>query len=147
MGRKMSCRETGMGLLARREHSRKELQAKLSLREFSRDDIEQTLDTLETDRLLSDRRFAEAYVRFRSERGFGPLRIRAELRERGVAEDLVDEYLIVDDARWLDLARAQHRKKYAEVAVDFKERAKQARFLQGRGFSGETISNVLNNND
>ena len=134
-----------MGLLARREHSRKELAYKLAGRGFGHEEITETLDALEAERLLSDARFAESYVRSRSARGFGPLRIRLELQERGVDEALIEQYIAEAEEDWTELARAQHRKRFgSQRPADFNERAKQARFLQGRGFPSDIIHRVLN---
>ncbi len=141
-------RQVALGLLARREHSRHELQYKLASRGFEEPEIEDLLSALTAERLLSDGRFAEAYVRSRQQRGMGPLRVRAELRERGVAGELIDDALSRAEDDWLELARAQFHKKFSEGAArDYKARAKQARFLQQRGFSGDIIRSVLDDTD
>ena len=94
--------------------------------------------------LLSDRRFAEAYVRGRFERGFGPQRIQSELRERGVATDLVAETLAELSGTWVDSARLQRNKRFgAGLPEDARERARQMRFLQQRGFTGDQIRAVF----
>lgn len=98
--------------------------------------------------LLSEERFAEAYVHARRERGFGPVAIEMELRERGVADEIVAEYLVFSDSCWLDVARAQQHKKFAgRMPDDFKEFSRQARFLQSRGFSAELIRRILGDID
>ena len=76
-----------MGLLARREHSRLELSRKLLKRGFERPVVDQVLAYLTADGSLSEQRFQADYVNARINRGFGPLRISAELRDRGVASD------------------------------------------------------------
>lgn len=102
------------------------------------------LDALEAERLLSDERYTEAYVHSRESRGFGPLRIRAELRERGVDAALVERYLDQDRERVEARAREEHRKKYGSRSPEnHSERARQARFLQGRGFPGDVIWRVV----
>ncbi|MEJ2060989.1 MAG: regulatory protein RecX [Gammaproteobacteria bacterium] len=133
-----------MDLLARREHSRAELRQKLLQRDFDAQEVEDALDGLEADRLLDDARFAESYVHYRRGRGFGPLRIRQELQQRGVGSELIGAYLPARPREWLDDARREYEKKFGSVKVDdFKERARRARFLQGRGFPGEVIRMVL----
>ncbi len=130
-------RRSAMDLLARREHSRTELLRKLRQRgaPTSLADIE--LDKLEEDGLLSDERFCEAYVHSRSQRGYGPVRLREELRQRGVSDRLIES--ILNDAAydWAALARQAFDKRFPEGrASDMTERSKQLRFMQYRGFAG-----------
>jgi regulatory protein len=133
-------RKIAMDLLAYREHSRLELRNKLLLREFDPDSIEQTLNGLIRDNLLNDQRFAEAYTKMRARRGFGPIRIRQELSERGVSSDIINEALQSAELDWWQLALEQKQKKFGtEVPRDFPERAKKMRFLQYRGFDNEQI--------
>ena len=99
---------------------------------------------LEAERLLSDDRFVEALVRVRRRRGYGPLRIQRELQEKGVAEDVIERWLDVAGDAWLDEVRRVHRRKYGgQAPKSLGERAKQARFLQYRGFTFEQIQQVL----
>jgi len=129
---------TGLRLLARREHSIQELCHKLRGREYPVAIVEQvTADLVEED-LLSDRRFAESYAYSRIERGFGPLRIQVELRERGVGDGLVAAALAELAPDWEASARRQRQKRFSpESPADFSERVKQMRFLQRRGFTHE----------
>lgn len=133
-----------MDLLARREHARLELEQKLSKREYDADEIRQTLDKLEQDGLLSNERFTELYTRMRINKGFGPLKIAAELRARGVADDMAHSALTEYQDAWFELAKTQQQKKFQRLPEDFTDRARQMRFLQGRGFSNEHIRQVLN---
>jgi len=135
-------------LLASREHSRFELRNKLLRRGYSTDEVEQALDSLVADGLQSDERYAEQYVELRRAKGYGPLRVRAELRERGVADGLID--LIVDehDPVWYETLRRVHDKKYGAVApASMKERAARSRFLGYRGFSGGQVRRLLGEED
>lgn len=133
-----------MDLLARREHSEQELRQKLKSREFDPDDIDQAIQALQWDGLLSDERFTESYVNHRFNAGVGPLKIRYELRQKGVAESLADEFLESYSGRWDQLMREQRTRKYGEVIpVDYAERMKQARFLQNRGFSPESVMRLF----
>jgi regulatory protein len=141
-------RDIAVGLLARREHSRGELTRKLAQRGCEPGDIERALDALEDDRLLSDARFSEQFVRGRVERGAGPARIRADLRQRGVADGLAEAALDQYATDWRQRAREVRRKRFGdEPPADYKQRARQARFLQGRGFTAEQIGRVLNEVD
>lgn len=128
-------RNCALNLLARREHSQQELRAKLLLREFAREEIEQILQILKQENLQSDVRFAESYTRMRINRGYGPLRIGMELQQRGVDSDLIAANLAQDNEFWLDKMDEVKRKKFGnKIAKDFPEKAKQMRFLQYRGF-------------
>lgn len=130
-------RRSAMDLLARREHTRSEMQLKLRQRGADEAQIEVELDRLQDDGLLSNERFCEAYVYSRTQRGYGPQRLREELRQRGVAEALIDNALGDSAWDWQQLAEQTFRKRFPEgVARDPKERAKQLRFMQYRGFSG-----------
>lgn len=135
-------RTAALNLLARREHSRRELAHKLEVKGHAAVLVDQVLSSLEEAGYLSDTRFAEAYVRVRSERGYGPLRIRAELRERGVADAIIAASLAPYQEAWLTaLARVQ-AKRFGRPG-DFTERARQTRFFQARGYTLEQINAVL----
>jgi len=130
-----SCREAAMNLLARREHSFLELSHKLQQREYSAEDIHGSLERLQDDGLLSNERFTEAYINMRRKRGFGPLRISNELRERGISDELIGQYLHHNADDWWPDLQYQFDKKYAHKGSgDYAERVKRAKFLQGRGF-------------
>lgn len=129
-----------VGLLARREHSRAELLHKLTTRGFAAADIEPLLDRLATQRLQSDARFAASYARMRSGRGYGPRRIRAELRERGIAAELIEHELATLAGAETGRIDDIWRRKFASLLPqDYRERARQMRFLQQRGFSPAAI--------
>lgn len=137
-------RDIALGLLARREHSRAELARKLSAKGVAQDAIPAALDALEAERALSDERFTEAYVRMRRQRGFGPLRIRMELCERGVAGGLIEAHLDADAPEWAQLAREQYRRRYGGAPPEgHSERARRARFLEGRGFAPGLIARLV----
>jgi len=131
-------------LLVRREHSAQELRHKLKTRGCPRALVDQVVIVLTDEGTLSDGRFADIYARGRFERGFGPLRIEAELRERGVAQALIEAALADYAAYWRDSACRQRHKRFGRQAPrEFGERARQMRFLQQRGFSGEQIRAAL----
>ena len=128
-------RRSAMDLLARREHSRLELARKLHRRYSEYELIEEALDKLVSDNLLSDERFTEVYVAYRKRAGFGPVRIAGELRERGVSDSLAARHLEGVDASWRDAALAAKNKKFgSQPAVDLSEKARQQKFLIYRGF-------------
>jgi len=137
-------RDAALRLLARREHSRLELTHKLRLRAFSEHVITELIETLASENLQSEERFTEMFVHARRERGRGPVRIRVELRERGVPDSLVDAWLDLGDPVWTDLARRACLKRFGQVpARDWPEKAKRMRFLQGRGFTTGQIRDVV----
>ena len=138
-----ACKRTAVELLARREHSRLELERKLATRGFPEAVIAPALDALEHSGVLAATRFTESFIRSRVAKGQGPVRIRAELSERGVAEQAA-ELLRGSDVDWLATARTVRRKRFGgEPPRDYHERAKQARFLQYRGFTADQVRAAL----
>ena len=92
------------------------------------------------DGLQSDSRFAEAFVRSRINQGKGPVRIRTELRDRGLAGSAIDLALEEADEDWYALARDVRLKKFGpDTPREFRGKAKQMRFLQSRGFEPDQI--------
>jgi regulatory protein len=139
-----SIRNKAMDLLARREHSEQELRQKLKTREYDADAIDEVLQALKENRLQSDERFTESYVNHRFNAGVGPLKIRYELRQKGVSDGLVDEFLEPLSDQWDELMTRQRIRKYgASIPNDYAERMKQARFLQNRGFSPESVMRLF----
>jgi len=125
--------------LVRREHSRAELARKLAPYAESPLVLAALLDELACRGQLSDERYAEGRVRALA-RKFGPARIRHDLRQKGVAEHFVDA---ASGEGELERARAILARKYREPATSPKERARRARFLQGRGFSIDVILRLV----
>lgn len=137
-----------VALLARREHSARELARKLHSRGYTPPLVDSVLTRLAAERLQSDERYAEAYLHQRSEKGYGPLRIQAELQERGVGEQLIAECMrrALDEGEidWYERAAAVYARKFGGRPIeDVKERAKRQRFLYYRGFSHEQIAAAM----
>jgi regulatory protein len=137
-----------MDCLARREHSffelRKKLQTKLP--DSSVSEIEREITRLRDENLQSDKRFVEAFVRYRKSKGFGYLHIKEQLRSRFVAETLIDEYLCNDEAHWEELIeRVIEKKLSGEYQLEFggSRHRKIIRFLEGRGFQQSNIRKAL----
>jgi regulatory protein len=131
-------RLAAMNLLARREHSVRELRNKLKRRFSDEVVIDEQISRLTLERLQSDARFAESYARQRADKGYGPVRLREELRERGVTEAEVDVALEQLKVDWRVLATRVMQKKFGlDAPVDIKEKARRARFMQYRGFAVE----------
>lgn len=131
-----------MGLLARREHSGHELQTKLLRRGFSADTVILVIERLTENNYLSDSRFAEAYVRSRAGKGFGPLKIRAELAQRRVDSALVDQALDLHRDEWIDNGVRWAEKKFG-VTPDRPMELKAYRAGMRRGFSHTQMREVL----
>ena len=130
-----------MGLLARREHSQKELLNKLLVKGWAKDDILAVIDELILQGWQSDARYAESYARHRIHKGYGPVWIAYELRKNGVDAVNLDDIVRQTAGSWMDVLEQVYSKKYGHDAViNRNEWAKRTRFLMQRGFSGTMIS-------
>ena len=139
-------RNSAMRLLARREHSRAELRAKLVGRGFENDSVEELLQGLEDQDLLSDERFAMSLIASRAETGYGPKRIDLELRNRGVSEELAREALAKAEVDWGQQVTDQAVRKFgSDPAQTFPEWARRARYLERRGFGQDAIRLAIGN--
>ncbi len=128
-------RAQALKLLARREHSRLELEHKMARRRFGREVVKAVLDDCEQRGWLDDDRFADVYGRGRIDAGYGPLRIRMELEQRGVHRE--PECLKqASEEQWRKRCRDLRRRRFGTAAVkDWDEQVRQMRFLQRRGFA------------
>lgn len=134
-----------LNLLARREHSHHEVKQKL-LQKFSDLDLNQVEDVLERLHqagLLCDQRFADIWVRSRYTQGKGELRIRMELRQKGVDENKQQLAMSQDNLDWFELARQVRSRKSVDLPIDAKDKAKLYRFLANRGFTSDQIQYAL----
>ena len=137
-----SLRARALKALARREHSRQELQAKLQPHAEDPAEIEPLLDDLEKRGWLSEARFVEQLTTIRRRR-FGTARILHELREKGVSEAALSAAQSRLKDGEVDAARAVWKKKFGSLPTTLEERSKQSRFLASRGFSAEAVRTVL----
>ena len=127
-------------LLSRREHSTKDLKRKLQVKGHAEDAVERVVDKLAGKRLVSDERFATNFVAYHGRRGHGPIRIRAELRQQGATDEAIESALAAAEFDWGQVAADVRRRKFGDSRPRaLAERAKQARFLQYRGFSSDHI--------
>lgn len=131
-----------MQMLARREHSRAELREKLLPHAAEGEDVEALLDLLAAKGWLSDARAVEQLISHKRGR-FGSQRILYELQQKGVSEALVEAYKPRLKEGEFEAARVVWQKKFGAPPRDAKDRARQMRFMQSRGFSAETVFNVL----
>lgn len=137
-------RDSALNFLAIREHSQLELRQKLLRKDFPLELINEVLNQLHAENLQSDARFTESFIRSRINKGQGYLRIRYELQQLGISAALLNEYLDENDAQWQQLAQQVRKKKFGTALPrDPKQKAKQIRFLQYRGFSATQIQRAL----
>jgi regulatory protein len=133
-------RKKAMDYLARREHGRAELLNKLSNFGFDADAADDAVAQLVEDNLQSDTRFVEAFISSRINQGKGPVKIRADLGERGIGSGVIENGLEEADQDWYASACLVREKKFGvERPTDFNEKARQMRFLQSRGFNSDQI--------
>jgi regulatory protein len=131
-------------LLAGRDFSRHELTERLLRKGYGAAVVDEAIAALAQEGFLREERYAEQFVTQHAGRGRGPVRIRMELRERGVDAETIDQALDATEADWVQAAREARRRKFGlSPPADYRERAKQARFLQYRGFSSDQIRAAL----
>ena len=130
-------------MLARRDYSSGELRAKLTDKGFEPEVVQSLIVTLEREHLLDDARYVEHYVTYHSGRGQGPARISRDLKALGLSAELIERG-VSEGADWVGLASEVRRKKFGrELPGGYAGKAKQARFLQYRGFTGAQIRQAL----
>lgn len=140
---KRSAYDKALGLLARREHSRKELKTKLRQGGYEGDETVAALDRLGEQHYQDDDRFAEVLLRSRIAQGYGPMRLRVELKSHGLADARIRELMDEAEVDWDASAAAQLRRRYGGAGTaDPAERARRAQFLLRRGFAAATVRNV-----
>ena len=137
---KASC----LRLLARREYSQRELLNKLMTKGYSKENIEHIITELAEQGLQNDHRFMESYARQRIAKGYGPVRIKYELQQKGIEDCDLDSVVEESAGSWAELLSRIYTRKYQGAgSISRQEWAKRSRFLQQRGFSGEMIMNLF----
>ena len=132
------CYAAALKMLMRREHSKLELRQKLNLKEFDDAVINDSISLLAEQKYQSDERFSEAFILMRFNQGKGPIKISMELKSRGISE--FDLTLF----NWFELAKDVKYKKFGDSKfLDYKEKSKQKRFLQSRGFGFDEINQAF----
>lgn len=135
--------DKALGLLARREHSARELKTKLEARGHKADEAAPAIERLKERHYQSDDRFAVSLARRRVAQGYGPRRIQAELKSHGMSDAAIREALASIDVDWIVIASAQLRRRHGSAAAgDHDERAARAGFLLRRGFDPATVRAV-----
>jgi regulatory protein len=135
-----TAQHVAVDLLARREHSAHELKRKLVQRGYDKAVVDDTMAALAAKDMQSDARFAEQFVRARVTKGCGPLRVQAELAQRGCS----NAHAWLAEYDWDERCAQVRTKKFGErLPCLAAERARQARFLQYRGFTSDQIQRAL----
>ena len=137
-------RAKAISLLARREHSRRELQQKLQQYAYPSAMLEECLDALEQQGLLNEPRYAHSYAASRAAHGYGPLRISAELRQRGIAPNCIEDAIAALAADWCACLQHLHRKRFhALPPADRAAQQRQTQFFRQHGFTNEQIRHLF----
>ena len=132
------CYAAALKMLMRREHSKLELRQKLNLKDFDDAVINDSISLLAEQKYQSDERFSEAFILMRFNQGKGPIKISMELKSRGVSK--FDLTLF----NWFELAKDVKYKKFGDSKfLDYKEKSRQKRFLQSRGFGFDEINQAF----
>ena len=140
--RQISLRQRALEALSRREYSRIELRRRLAAHTEDQVVLDQLLDDLERDKLLSNQRFAESLSHRRSEK-YGLRRLQGEWAQHGLDESIIAEQTARLKETEVERCAAVWSKKFGVAPEDIHERGRQQRFLAARGFDAETISAVL----
>ena len=141
-----SIKGRALRLLAMREHTRPELEKKLARHDPDPDELCQALDELQAKGFISEARVVESVLHSRGSR-LGARRVRQELQAKGVSDVALAHAMDQLRATEMDRARDVWRKKFGQLAVEPKERARQARFLLARGFGSEVVRRVTQSDD
>jgi regulatory protein len=137
-------KQQALNFLARREHASLELRRKLLSKGFDVQLIDQVLTQLQESKILSDERFLESFVRSRINKGQGPLRIQQELQQRGLAGEPIVEKLDMLSVEWVERAQQVRQKRFGQsLPHNTRDKVKQMRFLQYRGFTNTQIKATL----
>lgn len=131
-------KNAALGLLARREHSVKELMTKLAGRCADEDMLDNVIFSLQESGYVSDQRFVESFLRQRVNQGYGPKKIQFDMRDKGISADMLDLAMQEQEIDWFALALDVYRRKFrSEESFDAKGYAKRMRYMMQRGFDAE----------
>ncbi|OGT47873.1 MAG: hypothetical protein A3E83_03180 [Gammaproteobacteria bacterium RIFCSPHIGHO2_12_FULL_41_20] len=137
-------RQIALRWLAQRDYTVAELQRKLQIKDFSSADIHTFLSEARQAGWLNETRYIENYIHMRQQKGYGPLRIQAELRSKGITDENIAQQLDIDDNAWqITITRVWQKYSKGKLPQDLKTRIKHRRFLQYRGFTQEQIDYAI----
>ncbi|MEG0869281.1 MAG: regulatory protein RecX [Hafnia sp.] len=134
----------GLWLLSQRDMSRHSVRQKFVLVAQDAGDIDPVLDKLEEYDYLNDQRFAEVYTRIcRESRGYGPIKTKLKLKEKGIDDKLISRFVKEKDTTWHQLAYEARERKFGSQPLDYDDRNKQTRFLISRGFTFDHVKSAF----
>jgi len=137
-------RASALASLVMREHSIKELQDKLTRKEYKPESIEVVIEECLKDNYLNDQRFAEIYWRSRARKGFGPSKILMELKHKGIDSYMAHDASFQDELDFEEVIKATYQKKFKGKEIkDFKDKLKRQNYLYQRGFDMDLIKVVI----
>jgi regulatory protein len=138
-----AARVAALGLLARRDRAAGQMLVKLTQKGFAPQTAAGVVAALVKENLINDRRYVEHFIDYHANRGNGPIKVRAELRQLGIETGLIDEF-VGAYPDWIARAREARQKKFGgREPVDYAAKARQLRFLANRGFTGSQIRTIL----
>ncbi|UIP28438.1 recombination regulator RecX [Photobacterium sp. TLY01] len=141
---KISAKEAAVGYLSRRDHAKRELQQKLKQRGYSEQEVSDAVAYCQDYNWLDDARYAAMAVRNGVSKGWGMLRIKQEMKMKGVHDLCIKQALEEAEVDWFEQARAVAQRKFGDTQMDTpKEKARRLRFMQSRGFDFEQIRYAL----
>lgn len=138
----ISLKSKALDFLSRRDYGYNELYTKLQKYSEDFDEIKQVLDDLKNKKLLSEERYINSYLRSKQAK-YGIRKIRYDLLQKNVDADILEEMLANNTSNEYEAAYAIWQRKFGTPAIDTKERLRQIRFLQSRGFSSNVISKII----
>jgi len=145
---RQSAKEAAVGYLSRRDHAEKELRQKLKTKGYSESDVIDAIAYCQDYNWLDDARYAAMMMRNGVAKGWGSLRIKQEMKMKGVHDAIVSQALEDGDIDWYEHARDVAQRKFGNSEIDTpKEKARRFRFMQYRGFDFEQIKYALDTND
>ncbi|WP_193015566.1 regulatory protein RecX [Proteus sp. FME41] len=139
-------------MLSRRDYSTVELKRRIArrIRETEKDSpteeecLPQVIERLLESQYLDDNRTIYSFFRSYLNKSYGPLRIRQELRLKGFPSEIIERVLEETDTDWFELCKEVKERKFGESKPkDYKEKAKQIRYLQYRGFTSEYMNSLF----
>jgi regulatory protein len=136
------CLQRALSLLAMREHSARELENKLLAKGYQQQEIQLALSECQQQGYQSDERYVQTYIHSRSQRGYGPIKVRLELKAKGIADEMIN-HSIDQSVDWFEIASKALQKKFKQASSCIKEHAKRQRYLLNRGFSHEMIKHSI----
>jgi regulatory protein len=140
----LKARASALASLSRRDHAVEELRQKLQNKGYAAPTIDQVMQEMLDYGYLDDARFAASYWRLRANSGYGPVKIRHELRRKGVADDLIEQGLAALEVDFTASCLTVHDRKFgSNPPGDLKDKARRQRFLYQRGFDSDCIRQVV----